>query len=125
MNNEILEILNKLQENTNTILEENKRLENEIKSLKGEGTEIVKPEYNYDGGLLGDLRKGTYEDGNSIKLSGIEEGSRSPYFKIEENRVRYLDMDGTVVEGELESYYILLKEGNPMIDKAYQMVMAA
>ena len=70
---ELLQILNKLEENTNIILEENKRLENEIKSLKGEGTEIVKPEYNYDGGLLGDLRKGTYEDGNGIKHS-FEEG---------------------------------------------------
>ena len=70
---ELLQILNKLEENTNIILEENKRLENEIKSLKGEGTEIVKPEYNYDGGLLGDLREGTYEDGNGIKHS-FEEG---------------------------------------------------
>lgn len=54
-------------------MEENKRLENEIKSLKGEGTEIVKPEYNYDGGLLGDLRETTYEAGNNIKYS-FEEG---------------------------------------------------
>ena len=73
MNNEILEILNKLEENTNIILEENKRLENEIKSLKGEGTETEKPEYNYDGGLLGDLREATYEVGNNIKHS-FEEG---------------------------------------------------
>lgn len=70
---ELLQILNKLEENTNIILEENKRLENEIKSLKGEGTEIEKPEYNYNGGLLGDLREGTYEGGNSIKHS-FEEG---------------------------------------------------
>ena len=33
---ELLQILNKLEENTNIILEENKRLENEIKILKGE-----------------------------------------------------------------------------------------
>ena len=70
---ELLQILNKLEENTNIILEENKRLENEIKSLKGEGTEIVKPEYNYDGGLLGDLREATYDFGNNIKYS-FEEG---------------------------------------------------
>ena len=66
---ELLQILNKLEENTNIILEENKRLENEIKSLKGEGTETEKPEYNYDGGLLGDLREATYEAGNNIKYS--------------------------------------------------------
>ena len=71
---ELLQILNKLEENTNIILEENKRLENEIKSLKGEGTEIEKPEYNYDGGLLGDLREATYEAGNNVKHS-FEEGN--------------------------------------------------
>ena len=33
---ELLQILNKLEENTNIILEKNKKLENEIKILKGE-----------------------------------------------------------------------------------------
>ena len=75
MNNEILEILNKLEENTNIILEENKRLENEIKILKEENVDIEKPtpEYNYDGGLLGNLIEATYEAGNNIKYS-FEEG---------------------------------------------------
>lgn len=68
---ELLQILNKLEENTNIILEENKRLENEIKILKGESVDT--PEYNYDGGLLGDLREATYEVGNNIKFS-FEEG---------------------------------------------------
>ena len=68
---ELLQILNKLEENTNIILEENKKLENEIKILKGESVDI--PEYNYDGGLLGDLREATYEAGNNIKHS-FEEG---------------------------------------------------
>ena len=69
---ELLQILNKLEENTNVILEENKKLENEIKILKGESVDI--PEYNYDGGLLGDLREATYEAGNNIKFS-FEEGN--------------------------------------------------
>ena len=69
---ELLQILNKLEENTNIILEENKRLENEIKILKGESVDT--PEYNYDGGLLGDLREATYEVGNNIKHS-FEEGN--------------------------------------------------
>ena len=68
---ELLQILNKLEENTNIILEENKKLENEIKILKGESVDT--PEYNYDGGLLGDLREATYEVGNNIKHS-FEEG---------------------------------------------------
>ena len=95
---ELLQILNKLEENTNIILEENKRLENEIKSLKGEGTEIVKPEYNYDGGLLGDLREGTYEDGNGIKHS-FEEGKL-----ILEGNNRYANL--TIIYKEKEEDYI-------------------
>ena len=72
---ELLQILNKLERNTNIILEENKKLENEIKILRGENVDIEKPipEYNYDGGLLGDLREATYEFGNNIKYS-FEEG---------------------------------------------------
>ena len=69
---ELLQILNKLEENTNVILEENKKLENEIKILKGESVDT--PEYNYDGGLLGDLREATYEAENNIKHS-FEEGN--------------------------------------------------
>ena len=72
---ELLRILNKLEENTNIILEENKKLENEIKILKGENvdTQDPTPEYNYDGGLLGDLREANYKAENYIKYS-FEEG---------------------------------------------------
>ena len=72
---ELLQILNKLEENTNVILEENKRLENEIKILKGENidTQDPTPKYDYNGGLLGDLREATYEAENDIKYS-FEEG---------------------------------------------------
>ena len=66
---ELLQILNKLEENTNIILEENKKLENEIKILKGENVDTEKPtpEFNYDGGLLGDLREVTYKVENYIR----------------------------------------------------------
>ena len=72
---ELLQILNKLEENTNVILEENKRLENEIKILKGENVDIQEPipEYDYNGGLLGDLREATYKAENYINYS-FEEG---------------------------------------------------
>lgn len=72
---ELLQILSKLEENTNIILEENKKLENEIKILKGENvdTQEPTPEYNYDGGLLGNLREATYVAENNIKYS-FEEG---------------------------------------------------
>ena len=111
MNNEILEILNKLEENTNIILEENKRLENEIKSLKGEGTETEKPEYNYDGGLLGDLREVTYEAGNNIKHS-FKEGKL-----ILEGNNRYANLAIVYKEKEedcipnVQGRYILHMEG--------------
>ena len=73
---ELLQILKKLEENTNVILEENKKLENEIKILKGENVDTQEPipEYNYDGGLLGDLREVKYEVENNIKYS-FEEGN--------------------------------------------------
>ena len=108
---ELLQILNKLEENTNIILEENKRLENEIKSLKGESTEIVKPEYNYDGGLLGDLREATYEVGNNIKYS-FEEGKL-----ILEGNNRYANLSIIYREKEedcvpnVQGRYILHIEG--------------
>ena len=108
---ELLQILNKLEENTNIILEENKRLENEIKSLKGESTEIVKPEYNYDGGLLGDLREATYEVGNNIKYS-FEEGKL-----ILEGNNRYANLSIIYREKEedcvpnVQGRYILHREG--------------
>lgn len=72
---ELLQILSKLEENTNVILEENKRLENEIKILKGENIDIQDPtpKYDYNGGLLGDLREATYGAENDIKYS-FEEG---------------------------------------------------
>lgn len=68
---ELLQILNKLEKNTNIILEENKKLENEIKILKGENVDIQEPtpEYDYDGGLLGDLREIAYETENNINYS--------------------------------------------------------
>lgn len=63
------------------------------------------------------------EDGNTIKLEGIEEGSRSPFFKVEENRVRSLDLEGNIITGELENLYVLSKEGNVMVeDKKWQLV---
>ena len=108
---ELLQILNKLEENTNIILEENKKLENEIKSLKGEGTEIVKPEYNYDGGLLGDLREAPYEVGNNIKYS-FEEGKL-----ILEGNNRYANLSIIYREKEedcvpnVQGRYILHIEG--------------
>ena len=106
---ELLQILNKLEENTNVILEENKKLENEIKILKGESVDT--PEYNYDGGLLGDLREATYEAENNIKHS-FEEGNL-----ILEGNNRYANLSIVYKEKEedcvsnVQGQYMLHIEG--------------
>ena len=57
---------------------------------------------------------GTFEwIGNNIKLAGITEKDRPNMYKVEENRLRQLDMAGNVITGELEHNYILTKNGNP------------
>ena len=106
---ELLQILNKLEENTNIILEENKKLENEIKILKGENVDTQEPipEYNYDGGLLGDLREATYEAGNNIKYS-FEEGNL-----ILEGNNRYTNL--TIVYKEKEEDCIPNVQGQYML----------
>ena len=97
---ELLQILNKLEENTNIILEENKKLENEIKILKGENVDTEKPtpEFNYDGGLLGDLREVTYKVENYIKYS-FEEGKL-----VLEGNNRYANL--SIIYKEKEEDYI-------------------
>ncbi len=100
-------------------------IETELK-IKDDNTYSLTTSYLGEDDPMTETIEGSFEwleEGNTIKLDGIEEGSRSPFFKIEENRVRYLDLEGNVVEGELESYYILSKEGNPMVeDKKWQLV---
>ena len=110
---ELLQILSKLEENTNVILEENKRLENEIKILKGENIDTQDPtlEYDYNGGLLGDLREATYEAENNIKYS-VEEGKL-----ILESSNRYANLSFIYKEKEedcipnVQGRYILHIEG--------------
>ncbi|HRO07792.1 MAG TPA: copper resistance protein NlpE N-terminal domain-containing protein [Saprospiraceae bacterium] len=62
-------------------------------------------------------------EGNNIKLDGIEPGTRSAYFKIEENQVKYLDLEGKEVAGELAPFYTMKKTGNPNVeDKRWKLV---
>lgn len=48
--------------------------------------------------------------GSIIQLEGIQEGERSPYFKVEENRIRQLDIEGLEITGVLSDSYILTKQ---------------
>lgn len=88
-------------------------------NLSAEGTYTLETKYLGVEEETEDKVEGTFEwreGGNSIKLDGIEEGSRSPYFKVEENRVRYLDMEGNEVDGAMADLYILEKIGNRTVE---------
>ncbi len=100
-------------------------IETELK-IKSDNTYSLTTSYLGKEDPLTETIEGSFEwleDGNNIKLGGINEGSRSPFFKIEENRLRYLDMDGNVIKSDLEDFYILTKEGNPMVEnKKWQLM---
>ncbi len=62
-------------------------------------------------------------EGNNIKLDGIKKEEGSALYKVEENRVRHLDLEGNVITGDLEHLYILKKLGNLMVeDKRWELV---
>lgn len=61
--------------------------------------------------------------GSRIKLQGIPKNEGPPWFKVEEGQVRYLDMKGRIIKGELENHYIMRKNGNPLVeDRKWQIV---
>jgi len=53
---------------------------------------------------------------NNIALSGENQREKPALYKVEENRLRKLDMDGNIIEGELAGNYILTKTGNAMVE---------
>jgi len=58
-----------------------------------------------------DTLKGSFSwNENQIILSGIPTGERAFIFKVEENRLRQLDLEGKEINGDLASDYILLKQ---------------
>lgn len=80
---------------------------------------------NYQGKeSLSDTLTGTFTlKGNYLTLDNIVPGEMSGKYKVEENRIRHLDMDGNEVTGELAGYYILTKEGNPLVeDQRWQLI---
>ena len=62
-------------------------------------------------------------EGNNVKLEDMGKDEGSSLFKVEENQVKYLDMEGQEVTGELASFYIMKKTGNLNVeDKRWQLV---
>lgn len=74
--------------------------------------------------VVKDTLVGTFSwEGSNIKLTGINEGEGSPWYKVEENKVRHLDLEGNTIKGELANRYILTKNGNPLVeDKTWRLV---
>lgn len=69
------------------------------------------------------ITKGTFTwKGGTIKLGGVDKDTSPRTFKVEENRVRQLDLQGNVIAGDLTSNYILTKNGNVNVeDKKWQL----
>lgn len=62
-------------------------------------------------------------DGSQIRLQNIPTNTRPTSFKVEENQLRQLDMNGNKISGELERKYILTKLGNPRVEnKKWQII---
>lgn len=57
------------------------------------------------------------EDGSSIELINNDNDKESiRKYKVEENRLRQLDTDGNIIEGDLASNYLLFKSGNMAVE---------
>lgn len=80
--------------------------------LGNDGNYSLTTEYLGKEDVLKNKKEGKFnwKDGNTVELSGFEVGEGSALFKVEENQLRHLDMEGNKVEGELADYYILKKE---------------
>lgn len=101
-------------------------------SCPGIETELTLTEdlnYSLEGKYLGeDEDTFSYEgvfswNGNNIELEGIDEEASSWIYKVEENRIRQLDLNGDEVTGELASHYLLTKNGNPEVeDRRWKLV---
>ena len=73
---------------------------------------------------LTNKKEGSYtKKGNIITLSGIAKNEGSNKFKVESNQIKYLDLSGKEITGNLASNYILSKNGNKKVeDKKWQLV---
>jgi len=93
-------------------------------TLNGDLTYFLTSSYIGKEGSLTDTLKGNFTwMGNNVKLEGIPENVRPSMFKVEENQVRHLDLEGNEITGELAQHYVLTKNGNLMVeDKKWRMI---
>ncbi len=71
-----------------------------------------------------DTVKGSFKwEGNNVKLDGIKKNDRPSTYKVEENQLRQLDLEGNKIEGDLAQNYVMRKHGNLNVeDKTWQLV---
>lgn len=65
------------------------------------------------------VTEGTFEwleDGSTIVLKTDDDSEKVLKYKVEENRLRQLDTEGNIIEGDLASKYLLFKTGNSAIE---------
>ncbi len=99
------------------------RIESEL-TLNDDLSYMLVSIYHKGAETLADTIAGSFHwEGSKIMLEGIPPHERSPWFRVEEGQVRCLDMEGEVITGELENFYILRKEGNPLVEnRRWQLV---
>ncbi|MBQ4915870.1 copper resistance protein NlpE N-terminal domain-containing protein [Maribacter sp. MMG018] len=92
--------------------------------LNNDLTYVLTKAWKKNDKALSDTLKGKFTwQGNNIKLEGIADKSSADTFKVEENRLRQLDMEGNEITSELATHYILSKMGNSQVeDKRWQIV---
>src|SRR5690554_6353643 len=93
-------------------------------TLKEDGTYILTSKYLNNDDDFVDVAEGPFSwEGNLVKLGGMVDENSSPYYKVEENQLKHLDLKGNEVTGELASHYILSKNGNAEVeDVTWQLV---
>lgn len=91
-----------------------------IVTLKGDGTYSSTSHYlGKDGGSFG--QRGSFQwdaDGNGIRLSGDDPAR----YRLGENRLTRLALDGTTVSGPLADHYVLTKLADEITEKYWKLV---
>ncbi len=93
-------------------------------TLNEDQTYILTTEHVKGNQTVADTLRGKFNwDNNTVNLEGIPQGERSSKFKVEEDQVRYLNLEGKPVTGELAQRYVLTKNGNSEVeDKKWQLI---